>query len=341
MSSNEILLLIPSLNYSKWKGLGRYSYYLYNILKKKYNVDVIEVQEPKKNYFKAVFKSFFFGSFFKYKVVHSISPELYFSKFIRNTKKIVTIHDFIPFIDKSIKTSFKTFLLFLYKLNLQNADKIISNSTLTSKLLFKLLKKKSTIINPPVDLKLFKFRKKKPKEKIILSFVSNFSFRKRVDVAIKVCGMLQEKVDCKLILAGGKLERSSQYHFNVIELIKKYNIKDYEIYEEISDKKLVEIYRKSHFFIFPSEMEGFGIPIIEAQACGTPVLVFKNSFLPREVKKMAIKCVSEVDMYKKILELIENEEKYFLIQRKGYEYSKKFSLEIFEEKYIKIYESLL
>ena len=41
----------------------------------------------------------------------------------------------------------------------------------------------------------------------------------------------------------------------------------------ITDEDLPKVYNGAEFFVFPSFYEGFGMPAIEAMACGTPVLV--------------------------------------------------------------------
>lgn len=48
----------------------------------------------------------------------------------------------------------------------------------------------------------------------------------------------------------------------------------------ISDKKLVELYQEAAAFVYPSFYEGFGIPPLEAMACGCPVIASKTTSLP-------------------------------------------------------------
>ena len=48
----------------------------------------------------------------------------------------------------------------------------------------------------------------------------------------------------------------------------------------VADEDLPALYSGADFFAYPSLYEGFGLPIIEALACGTPVLTADNSCLP-------------------------------------------------------------
>jgi glycosyltransferase involved in cell wall biosynthesis len=40
----------------------------------------------------------------------------------------------------------------------------------------------------------------------------------------------------------------------------------------VTDDRLVELYNASDVLLFPSHLEGFGLPVLEAMACGTPVV---------------------------------------------------------------------
>jgi glycosyltransferase involved in cell wall biosynthesis len=53
-----------------------------------------------------------------------------------------------------------------------------------------------------------------------------------------------------------------------------------KILTDVSDADLVEFYNRAKLFIYPSFYEGFGLPILEAMACGTPVIASNASSMP-------------------------------------------------------------
>lgn len=55
------------------------------------------------------------------------------------------------------------------------------------------------------------------------------------------------------------------------------------IREDIDDDMLPLVYNKAHILVFPSFYEGFGLPALEAMACGTPVIISNCSSLPEVV----------------------------------------------------------
>lgn len=58
----------------------------------------------------------------------------------------------------------------------------------------------------------------------------------------------------------------------------------------VSDEELINYYRGAEAFIFPSLYEGFGLPALEAQACGTPVISSNVSAMPEVLGESAILC---------------------------------------------------
>ncbi|MGO9454392.1 MAG: glycosyltransferase family 4 protein, partial [Candidatus Binataceae bacterium] len=52
------------------------------------------------------------------------------------------------------------------------------------------------------------------------------------------------------------------------------------IFADVTDSDLVEFYNRAELFVYPSFYEGFGLPILEAMACGTPVITSNTSSMP-------------------------------------------------------------
>jgi glycosyltransferase involved in cell wall biosynthesis len=58
--------------------------------------------------------------------------------------------------------------------------------------------------------------------------------------------------------------------------------------DHISNEDLVLLYNEASLFVFPSLSEGFGLPPLEAMACGTPVVASNNSSIPETVGDAAL-----------------------------------------------------
>lgn len=90
--------------------------------------------------------------------------------------------------------------------------------------------------------------------------------------------------DYPLILAGKKPENSSISYPDYDAYIQKLGIGDYVRwigYVDEADKP--SLYRQAETFVFPSRREGFGLPVLEALACGTPVVTTNATSLPEVV----------------------------------------------------------
>lgn len=112
--------------------------------------------------------------------------------------------------------------------------------------------------------------------------------RKNIPFLLKAYCKLYKELGEKtpyLVLAGNK---AWGYH-EILELIKKNHIEKMVIFtgyiDEVDKPALL---RGAICFLFPSLYEGFGIPPLEAMACGTPVIVSNRSSLPEVVGKAGI-----------------------------------------------------
>ena len=128
-------------------------------------------------------------------------------------------------------------------------------------------------------------------------------------------------------------------------LMSRYKLHEYEkrgVYFKgyISDKEFLTLNRNALALIFPSIHEGFGLPITEAIACGTPVITSNITSMP-EVGGDAAHYVDPycVDSIREGMEKLLNDEKYRnSLIKKGLERYKKFSWEEAAKKTIEVYE---
>ncbi len=71
----------------------------------------------------------------------------------------------------------------------------------------------------------------------------------------------------------------------------------------VSDGRLIDLYQHASLFVFPSRYEGFGLPVLEAMACGCPIICSNVSSLP-EVAGDAALLVDPLDVDKLTSEMV-------------------------------------
>lgn len=75
----------------------------------------------------------------------------------------------------------------------------------------------------------------------------------------------------------------------LMELVNDLELKDQvRFLSQISNDDLVLLYNAASLFVFPSLDEGFGLPLLEAMACGTPIVAANNSSIPEIVQDAAL-----------------------------------------------------
>ena len=107
----------------------------------------------------------------------------------------------------------------------------------------------------------------------------------------------------------------------------------------VSKEKLEELYRGASFFLFPSLREGFGLPILEAMAHGTPVITSSISCMP-EISGNAAFLVhpeSPEEIANAMKELIKDKALAEDYRKKGFERIQDFSWKNTAKAYQNIY----
>lgn len=95
----------------------------------------------------------------------------------------------------------------------------------------------------------------------------------------------------------------------------------------VSDGELRVLYEQALCFVYPSLYEGFGLPPLEAMACGCPVIVSNTSSLPEVCGDAAIYCDPRdpKDIASKIEQLVKDKTLQQTLRQKGLERAKQFS----------------
>ncbi|MCC7355738.1 MAG: glycosyltransferase family 4 protein [Anaerolineae bacterium] len=96
---------------------------------------------------------------------------------------------------------------------------------------------------------------------------------------------LKEKASIALVLAGREDTRYSDYRQRVLELGLGAGVR---FLGDVAEADLPALYSGALAFSFPSLAEGFGLPVLEAMACGTPVVCSNLSSLPEVVGDAAL-----------------------------------------------------
>lgn len=111
---------------------------------------------------------------------------------------------------------------------------------------------------------------------------------------------------------------------------------------EGSDENLIALYRNSEALIYPSQYEGFGLPILEAMTCGCPVLSSNSSSLPEVYGDAALTFENNsVENLSNCIKKIVTDSTYKnLLIGKGYKQVNKFSWKKCAQETSNIYENL-
>lgn len=111
----------------------------------------------------------------------------------------------------------------------------------------------------------------------------------------------------------------------------------------VSDEDLPKLYRQATAFVYPSLFEGFGLPPVEAMACGTPVITSNVSSLP-EVTGNAALLIDPLDQRSIELALLQITADSSLRERlkeRGIEQAKRFTWRAAAERTLQLYQESL
>ena len=334
----------PLYSGHKIRGVGFYTSRLVNELK---NFNYLEVVEIKNENDKEQ----------KLDLLHIpyFSPFQVTLPMTKNFPLVVTIHDLIPLkYPDNYPPGIKGKLKFeLQKALIKNADLIITDSKASKKDIISLLgisenKIEVTYLAPDQNHRPLKNKDGFTKEKIsqlktkyqlpkkFVLYVGDVNFNKNIPSLIKACKIIKKP----LVIVGKQAATPPQdpKHIENSDLVLlqdqankyKYSQKDNKfsitLTGFVSDEELTQIYNLACVYCQPSIDEGFGLPVLEAMACGCPVVCSDRGSLPEIAGKAAYLSSPEPkDLAKAIKKVLSSKKLALTLRKKGLIRSKKFT----------------
>lgn len=153
----------------------------------------------------------------------------------------------------------------------------------------------SQLYCPQPEMKIEQFRGKYGLSRPYFLFVGEWAPRKNLPRLIEAFGIVSQDAsfEHELILIGPKRTGA----FDVSSILEARGVAQrVRCLGFVSDEDMPSAYSAADAFVFPSLGEGFGIPLIEAMACGTPVVASNVSCIPEVAGEAAVYCNPEEPM---------------------------------------------
>jgi glycosyltransferase involved in cell wall biosynthesis len=272
-------------------------------------------------------------------------------------KSVLTIHDILyenhP---EFFPEHHRRLLKFFVPISAKRANRIISVSEFTKKQLIQcygIPGEKITVTYEgasdkfaPIEDKdlIFTVLKKYGIKKKYILFVGRIEPRKNIGGLLKAFDYVKKrgKKDLCLVIVGNQ-----DRLFKEKELFNKRNEvnlgSDIVFTGGVSDYDLSIFYNGAEVMVYPAFAEGFGLPVLEAMACGTPVITSDTTSLPEVAGEAAILVdpYSFIEIGESLERLLSNQVLRKELSAKGLERARKFRWEKTAEKTIEVYKNII
>lgn len=291
---HHLLLHLPQVAPPSWRftahvGLGNYLDYSGVVLRRSH----WDTESPlKRILWEQLVEPWRLNSFDLYHAMAFVAPMLATKPFV------VTIYDltFIRY-PQALSPLRRLYLRLLTALTCRRAQRIIAISQSTADDLVRFLGINPDKIDitplgydksryrplPPAEVEAFRRQQGLP-ERFWL-FIGTLEPRKNLVTLLRAYRHLSPAERLPLFIAGGK---GWQYD-DIFQIVNDYHLHDSVYFPGfLPTDSLALWYNSAETFIYPSVFEGFGLPVLEAMACGTPVVTTNVSALPEVVGSVGL-----------------------------------------------------
>lgn len=342
---NILIDTSPLINANSIRGVGRYTRELVRALKELPTQHQFFTTEDRQQ---------------KIDIVHYPYFDLFFHTLpiVRRARTVVTIHDVIPLIfTKNYKPGIKGRISFqLQKVALNSVSHIITDSSASKRDIHEKLRIPLEKITPvplaasadmqkPTQAVLDQVKKRYQLPKTYLLYVGDINYNKNIPFLLRVVKRIPR---LHLVLAGKQMNNTTiPEGAEIHRAIETLGIADRVLCIDSLDGErsgdLVALYSLATAYIQPSLYEGFGLPVIEAMQCRTPILSSLGGSLPEVVNTAGIffhprdedECEQAI---RKMLRL--NATQRSKLIRLGVERAQEFSWEKTAQQTLSVYESV-
>ena len=270
-------------------------------------------------------------------------------------KTVVTIHDLVAFLfPETIPLKYGAYMRYLLRHAVKKADRIISVSQHTQEDLIKILKvpKEKIVVIHEAPAPIFQphdpeavrtlLKNRYGLQKKYIYHLGNIEPRKNLIKLLEAFTLVCREVgtEYQLVVSGQKgwLIRS------LSRFLKNYPMRDHLFFTGyVPHEDLPFFMNGAELFVFPSLYEGFGLPVLEAMRCGTPVISSNQSSIP-EIMGGAGVLVDPTDVQEladRIIWLLRNKEERERLSRLGQAQAAGFSWTKVAEKTQQVYRSVI
>lgn len=270
-----------------------------------------------------------------------VAPFFFKPKIKKKPTIVMTVHDVIPLLFPKYNIyRRRIYFKYILKHRFKFVDYFIVPSQCVKNDLIKYFNLSSEKIGVIYEGVSNKYKPNKNKNKNYILAVSTLEPRKNFERIIKCYLYLRERniINEDLFIIG----KTGWYYNKILDIPIEHKRKIHFL-GFVSENSLIEYYQNAKYFIFPSLYEGFGLPVIEAMACGCPVITSNRSSLPEIAGKAAILInpENEKQLEKSMVQLSSNDGLRNKLTEKGLLQAKKFNWKKCAEETVNFYKRVI